>query len=193
MESVSEHPLAGAIMTAARERGLPAVTASGGRAEPGLGVRADVQGTALFVGRPDGLGLPAALAARARDLEDDGNTVVALSRGAEVLGLLAVADQLRPEATATIAALREFGIGQVVLLTGDNERTAAAVAAHAGVTSWQSGLLPEDKTAAVTRLRRYSDDPRQAEPARPQAGNSPAQTFRAARLRRRAPCTDLHL
>ena len=149
-EAGSEHPLAAAIVTAARATGLPVVPAADTRAEPGAGVHATIDGARVFVGRvPD---LPPELAARLAELEQAGNTVVTLTRDDTPLGLLAVADELRPEAPRVLAELRSLGISEQVMLTGDNERTAAAIAARAGVTASRARLLPEDKTAAVHEL-----------------------------------------
>mgnify|MGYP000850512610 CR=1 FL=1 len=150
VEAGSEHPLAAAIVTAARDAGLPIAAAQDTRAEPGTGVHATLDAAHVFVGRAPSL--PADLSARLTQLEQAGNTVVTLTRNGTVLGLLAVADELRPEAAAVLAQLQAEGIKQVVMLTGDNERTAAAIAAQAGLTSWRAGLLPEDKTAAVREL-----------------------------------------
>ena len=150
-ESGSEHPLGSAIVAAARDAGLPVAAASEARTEPGVGVYGTVDGAAVFVGREPKL--PEDLGGHLVELEDSGNTVVTVIRGGTVLGLLAVADELRPEAPAVLAELRALGIEQIVMLTGDNERTAAAISAQAGaVTSWKAGLLPADKTAVVRDL-----------------------------------------
>lgn len=151
VEAGSEHPLAAAIVAAAGRDGLPVVApAAEVRAEPGTGVHGTVAGRTVFVGRVPAL--PEDLAVRLAALESAGNTVVTLTRDGQVLGLLAVADEIRPEARAVLAQLRSLGIGQIVMLTGDNERTAAAIATQAGITSWRAGLLPQDKTTAVTDL-----------------------------------------
>lgn len=150
VEAGSEHPLAAAIVTAARAEGLALPAVADTRADPGTGVHGTVAGASVFVGRVGSL--PEGLSARLMELEQAGHTVVSLTRGDAVLGLLAVADELRPEAPGVLAELRALGTEQIVMLTGDNERTAAAIAAQAGVTSWRAGLLPEDKTAAVREL-----------------------------------------
>lgn len=92
------------------------------------------------------------LAARSATLEADGKTVaVVLADGCPV-GLVAVADELRPGAAATIEDLHRLGVSPVVMLTGDNEITARAIAAEAGIDYWRSAMLPEEKTAAIIAL-----------------------------------------
>jgi Cd2+/Zn2+-exporting ATPase len=152
LEAASEHPLAEAIVRAAEERDIRWPQAQELRAIPGVGVVASVDGRRLFLGRPEGrVGVRGE--AEVRRLEGAGKTVVLLAAGDEPIGLLAVEDELRPEAAPAVAELRELGIRHLVMLTGDNERTAAAVAAQAGIDGWEAGLLPEDKTAAVKALR----------------------------------------
>jgi len=157
VEAASEHPLAGAILAGARECGRTWPQGSDLRALPGVGVEATVRGRRLFVGRPDGrVALDEADCQRLAQLEAQGKTAVVLADAdaGRALGVLAVADELRPNAANAIAAVHQLGIGRVVMLTGDNQRTAQAIAAQAGLDDWRAGLLPEDKTAAVTDLRR---------------------------------------
>jgi Cd2+/Zn2+-exporting ATPase len=90
--------------------------------------------------------------ARIEELEAEGKTVLVLFAGGGARGLIAAADEIRPEAAAAVRALRAAGIRHIVMLTGDNERTAAAVAAHVGVTEHRARLLPQDKVAAVREL-----------------------------------------
>jgi Cd2+/Zn2+-exporting ATPase len=119
-----------------------------------VGIEATVDGHRLFVGRLDRDGNGAART-RLEELEAAGKTAVVVA-GAHrrPLGLIAVADELRPEAAAVVASLRELGIERVLMLTGDNERVAAAIARQVGIDDWRAGLLPEDKTAAIESLRR---------------------------------------
>lgn len=158
VEAASEHPLAGAILHGARQQGIAWPEAQDVRALPGTGVQASVDGRRLFVGRPDGrvaLHLQYAAAQRLATLEAEGKTAVVLADATDgrPLGLLAVADQLRPGAASAVADLHTLGVDHVVLLTGDNPRTAAAVAAQAGIDDWRAGLLPEHKTHAIAELR----------------------------------------
>ncbi len=157
VEAASEHPLAAAIMDAARQRGLPLEAGSELRATPGVGVEASLGGRRLFVGRPVGeraASLPDGVQEELARLEAEGKTAVLLAAEDGPIGLLAVADALRDGAGDVIAELRSLGVERLVMLTGDNERTAEAIARAVGITEWRSGLLPENKAAAVEALRR---------------------------------------
>ena len=153
IESASEHPLAGAIVEAARDRGQAMAPAREVRAIAGVGIEGIVDGRVMFVGKPRGA-LPAEVARQVAELEQQGKTVVVLTRGDQPIGLLAVADEVRAGACDAVAALRGLGIEHVLLLTGDNERTAAAIARSVGIDDWHAALMPEDKTAAIVDLRR---------------------------------------
>lgn len=153
VEAASEHPLAGAIVTAATSRGLAVTPAAGARATPGTGVEGTTGGYRVSVGRPDPCGVPAAAGERLAALQSDGKTVVLVSVDGQAAGLLGIADQLRPQATGAVTALHGLGISRVVMLTGDNPATAAAIATTVGITEWRAGLLPEGKTTAVAELR----------------------------------------
>ena len=153
VEATSEHPLAGAILDAASSRGLAWTPGQKLRAIPGVGVEATVAGRRLFVGRPNGrLALTGQAAQRLAALERAGNTTMVLAAGHRPLGLLAVADQLRPEATAAVAQLHALGL-RVAMLSGDHQRVARAIAAQAGIHDWHAGQLPEHKTSAIEALR----------------------------------------
>ena len=126
------------------------------RAIPGRGVRGELDGRLHFVGRPDLLGAhgadPALLTVVER-LEREGKTAVVVGDEGGALGVVAVSDPLRPGAREAVAELRDLGVTEIVMLTGDNPETARAVAAQAGVTDVRAGLLPAQKVAAVTELR----------------------------------------
>ena len=153
VEDASGHPLAEAILTAARRRGLRWVAAQTATVLPGRGVQGTVGGRAVYLGKPGDGGLPASVAVQLGRLEDEAKTVVVLTVDGQPAALLAVADQMRPEAPEAVAALHRAGIRPVLMLTGDNDRVAAAAAAHSGLDGWRAGLLPHDKTEAVTSLR----------------------------------------
>ncbi len=126
------------------------------RALPGLGVRGEVEGRLCFAGRPGLLGAhaaDAALAAAVERLEREGKTAVAIGDEDGAIGVIAVSDPLRAGAAEAIAELRRLGVQHVVMVTGDNPETAAAVAAQAGIHDVRAGLLPADKVAAVAELR----------------------------------------
>ncbi|MFJ4609445.1 heavy metal translocating P-type ATPase [Streptomyces griseus] len=155
-EHPSEHPLARAVVDAARERGLHLPEATGFSSAPGEGVTATVEGQTVQVGSPSRLltdadNLPCKEAVA--ELEDAGRTAVAVLRNGAVAGVLGIADRLRPDAAATVAALTELTGRTPVLLTGDNERAARHLAADVGITDVRAGLLPQDKVAAVNAWR----------------------------------------
>ena len=146
-ERYSEHPLAEAVREAARQRKMPLQAPQEFEALPGMGVRARVNGITVTVGNRRMLPAAAAVA-RAQDLEAQGKTLLFVAQGGDLVGVLAAADTLRPEVPAAIAAVRALGVQQIELLTGDNERTAAALAEPLGVP-YRASLLPEDKIAIV--------------------------------------------
>jgi Cu+-exporting ATPase len=148
LEAGSEHPLAKAIL--AENPAVNPQKCEKFSAHAGCGVSGIVDGRELRLGSPDWLGLADDDAVLA--LQSAGKTVVALAAGEVVLGLIAIADALRPTSRAAIARLRERGI-RVVMLTGDNARTAAAIAAQAGIEEFRAGILPGDKAAAVAELK----------------------------------------
>ncbi|WP_432523830.1 heavy metal translocating P-type ATPase [Kineococcus sp. SYSU DK006] len=162
LEDASEHPVGRAVAAAARERlgALPAATDV--VATPGAGITGTVEGVRVAAGRPDwagtGLGsgapaaLPAPLRAALEAAEAAGRTTLLVRADGRALGVLAVADTVRPTSARAVAAFRELGL-HPVLLTGDNERTARAVGAAVGVDDVTAGVRPEDKVAAVRRLQ----------------------------------------
>ncbi|GGU39388.1 heavy metal translocating P-type ATPase [Streptomyces lavendofoliae] len=142
-ELPSEHPLARAVVAAARERGLPVPRATEFSSTPGRGVRALVEGREVTVGRP------AEPWPAVRELEAAGRTAVVVTVDGAPAAVLGVADRLRDGAASAVAALARLSGTGPVLLTGDNDRAARRVAADAGITDVRAGLLPEDKVAAV--------------------------------------------
>ncbi|MEU3604208.1 heavy metal translocating P-type ATPase [Streptomyces sp. NPDC035033] len=148
-EHPSEHPLARAVVGAARERGLVLAAAEDFAAAPGRGVTATVDGRRIEVGSPARLLSGGEHARVVRELEESGRTAVAVVRDGEPVGVLGVADRLRPDAAATVAALTRLTGRAPTLLTGDNERAARHVAERVGITDVRAGLLPEEKVAAV--------------------------------------------
>ncbi|HEX4361433.1 MAG TPA: heavy metal translocating P-type ATPase [Pseudonocardia sp.] len=170
-EHASAHPLARAIVTAARERRLTVPAATEFSSAPGRGVRARVGGRLVEVGSPASLGtaslgtaslgtaslggarLGTGGAQAADQLERAGKTAVAVLVDGDPVGLLALADRVRPDAAATVAALRTLTGHTPVLLSGDNPGAADRLAAQVGITEVHAGLLPEDKVARVRALR----------------------------------------
>jgi Cd2+/Zn2+-exporting ATPase/Cu+-exporting ATPase len=147
MERYSEHPLAAAVTNAATERGVALGEPEGFEAVPGQGVRGRVGGHAVAVGNRR-LVPGAGSSPEVARLEGEGKTVLLVERDGEPVAVLGAADTLRPEVPAALAAVRRLGIKRIELLTGDNERTAAALAAQLGI-DYRANLLPEDKIAIV--------------------------------------------
>ncbi|WP_363325918.1 heavy metal translocating P-type ATPase [uncultured Pseudokineococcus sp.] len=156
LEAASEHPIARAITAAAAEGGaLPDVTGFASR--DGLGVEGSVEGRAVVVGRPRllaerGLALPADLAAAQGRAEATGRTVVAVGWDGAARGLLVVADAVKPTSADAVRQLRDLGL-RPVLVTGDHEAAARAVAAEVGVEEVVAGVLPAGKVEVVQRLQ----------------------------------------
>ncbi|MEE1782873.1 heavy metal translocating P-type ATPase [Streptomyces sp. SP17BM10] len=154
-EHPSEHPLARAVVDAARTRGLALPAAEDFTSTPGIGVSATVDGRIIAVAAPARLldGRSSAevdqAAAHVGALEEAGRTAVLVEADGVPLGVLGIADRLRPDAAATVAALASLTGGAPMLLTGDNPRAAAHLAAEVGITDVRAALLPQDKVAAV--------------------------------------------
>ncbi len=148
LEQGSEHPLARAILAKAAAVDLPKMSKF--EALPGHGVAGEVEGRHLRLGSPEWTG--ATGVGQLEQLQQAGKTVVALAEGERVLALLAVADALRPTSRSAVARLRARGI-RVVMLTGDNPATAAAIAREAGIDEFRASILPADKAAAVNELK----------------------------------------
>ncbi|MFL1431820.1 MULTISPECIES: heavy metal translocating P-type ATPase [unclassified Nocardiopsis] len=156
VEADSEHPLARAVVRAAREAGA-VPSATGFRSLTGRGVRAEVDGEDVHVGGPallESLGLtePPELEARTRPWRERGATVLHVIAGREVAGALALADEVRPESRAAVRQLREQGIA-VAMVTGDARNVADAVAADLGLDEVFAQVLPDQKDAVVRDLQ----------------------------------------
>jgi Cu2+-exporting ATPase len=157
LESRSEHPLAKAVMRRPAELGIAAEQVSDFRAVPGNGLTArmrdgEVCGGSLSFIR-EKAELPEGLSKQADELAAQGKTPLFFSRDGKTLGLIAVADEPKPDSAEAIRQLRGMGI-RVVMITGDNERTARAVGARAGVDEVIAGVLPDGKEAAIRALQK---------------------------------------
>ncbi|MEU3844044.1 heavy metal translocating P-type ATPase [Streptomyces sp. NPDC028635] len=154
-ERPSEHPLGRAVVDAALERGLALPVAEHFDSTPGVGVTATVDGRVVAVGAPARLLLGASDAGSARaavlaaGLEDGGRTAVLVSVDGTPVGVLGIADRLRPDAAATVASLTSLTGAAPLLLTGDNPRAAARLAAETGIEDVRAALLPQHKVVAV--------------------------------------------
>jgi heavy metal translocating P-type ATPase len=157
VEQASEHPVARAIATIAKQRvgDLPEVGAF--VALPGVGARGTVEGHEIYVGRGEGDGAQldaqeAPLSERCAEWEGLGQTVVVVRRDEAVIGAIAVADTIRSSAAPAVRQLRALGL-RCVLLTGDNETTARAVGASIGIAEVVAGALPAEKVETIHRLQ----------------------------------------
>ncbi len=156
IERRSEHPLATAIVREAEARGVSSSTVSGFSALPGMGASGTTEGRAILVGtatllRQQGVNVDA-LAGLADDLARRGQTAVLVAIDGTPAGAIAIADTLRPEARATVAALESMGLA-VVMLSGDRKATASAVAAEAGIRRAIAEVLPAGKVEAIRALQ----------------------------------------
>jgi Cu+-exporting ATPase len=152
LEQGSEHPLARAVLQRAQVAGVLLPALSDFKATPGRGVEGIVAGRQLRLGAPQWFADLTLPAEQITALQTAGKTVVVLAEGSNALALLAIADPLRDTSRAAVARLAAMGI-HVVMLTGDNAATAAAIAAEAGINDFRAGILPGDKAAAVNALK----------------------------------------
>ena len=151
-EAGSEHPLASAVLAAARARGITPPKAEGFEAESGRGVTARLDGQALFVGRPDEASLTEDWQQRVETARSRGETPILVTADGVPAGLLIIADPVREDSAAAIRRLHERGI-RVALVTGDHETTARAVAGQVGIDTVFAGVPPEAKAERVADLQ----------------------------------------
>lgn len=182
LEAYSEHPIGQAIAQAAQQQQLELLPVTNVKAEVGQGISGEIEHQLVLVGKaafveqwqvgklkvessnlqpssfqPSNLHPSAfdeVLRSRSQQLEAEGNTVIWVAYKGALLGIIAIADTIRPTATATIKHLKHLGIEQIVMLTGDNQRTADSVAKQLGVDQVYAELLPEDKVSVIQRLQR---------------------------------------
>lgn len=152
LEANSEHPLAQAIVTSAKEGGQPLWPVSDFSAEEGKGVEGKVAGHLVKVGRADYVSAPEAWRQQAKGLAEAGKTVVYVQKDSAVIGLLALQDAPRPEAKAVLAELKKRGI-KTVMLTGDNQQLAEKIGRQLGIVQVEAGLLPGEKADRLAKLK----------------------------------------
>ena len=157
LEKPSEHPLAAAIVSAAQEDEIPLAPVTSFTALHGKGIRGDIQGETFLAGNKAlleemGIATSPEVAQQADRLAEEGKTPLFFARGTELMGILAVADQPKATSAAAVSSFRSLGI-RVVMLTGDNARTAQAVGRSLGVDEIISEVLPQDKAANIARLQ----------------------------------------
>ncbi len=160
LESRSSHPLALAIARHAMNLGIAPAPAEDVLAKPGLGAQGRIQGVEHFIGNPRFLAetgptarTPELVALLASQAEMPGTSILVWDER-RVLGCLALEDRVRPQSAQALADLRATGVSTILMLSGDNERTAAKIARQTGVTDFRSDLLPEDKTRVVEDMVR---------------------------------------
>jgi Cd2+/Zn2+-exporting ATPase len=176
LEQRSEHPIAAAVLARANETAITDLPdPSAFETLPGRGIRAEIDGETYYAGKPtlfEDLGFDLTGGRRATDggavsdaatahlspgrlaaLEREGKTVVVVGTSSELVGFVAIADEVRAGARHAVDRLHELGVDHVVMLTGDNEGTASAIAERVGVDAYRADLLPEEKVEAIERLQ----------------------------------------
>jgi len=170
LEAYSEHPIGQAIVAAAQQKQLAIAPAMGVYSHPGQGIIGEVGDRKVMVGKADFViqnskfkiqnlefnsNSPRLTThdSRLTTLEAEGKTVIWVAREKEIVGIVSVADTLRPKAAEVVKHLRQLGIEQIVMLTGDNQRTADRIAQSVGIDRVYAGLLPEDKVSVIRQLQ----------------------------------------
>ena len=156
VEALSGHPIAQAVVRAARERGIALRAAEDLVAVHGKGVRALVAGKRVEIGSLDLLAVPAPISVgeRVAQMQAAGRTTMVVAIDGDVTGILGVADTVRPEAAEAIAALVAMGVERTVMLSGDNTLVATAIASGVGISDVRAPLMPEGKVGAIRELAR---------------------------------------
>jgi Cd2+/Zn2+-exporting ATPase len=157
VESQSEHPIASAILAAAKVRGISLSVPANVRALPGLGVEGQVRGAAIVCGTPrlftERGAMTPAIASLAQRIVKDGMSPIVVARNGVAIGVLGVTDRPKAGAARMVSDLRAQGVSRVAMITGDHDAAAQATGAELGVDDVRSGQLPEDKVTAVENLR----------------------------------------
>lgn len=158
MEKKSEHPLAGAILTYAKENGIDdTLETDEFQAVPGNGLSAKLNGESLDGGNlkfiQEKAEIPEAMGRQAEQLAEDGKTPLFFSRNQDLIGIIAVADVIKKDSPQAVKELQNMGI-HVVMLTGDNEKTAKAIGRQAGVDEVVAGVLPDGKESIIRSLKK---------------------------------------
>jgi len=161
IENRSEHPLADAILRKAREHDIHFPKVEGFESFPGEGACGKIGGKSLCIGarrlfQRQGLTLHE-IEDELQKREEEGKTVLVLAEAGRIAGIIAVADRLRPEIPDAVAAMYAGGVRKIVMLTGDNEGTARAIAREAGIDDYRAGLLPAEKVAVIKELKAQGD------------------------------------
>jgi len=156
VESMSQHPLAKAVIDYAHQHGAQKVEVSNFQSVTGKGAYAEIDGMTTYIGSlswaQELSALPESMLQQAATLQRQGKSVMAIVTGTKFSGLLAVADPIRAESRGVLEQLQSIGIRHTVMLTGDHQVTAEAIATELGVTDVRAGLMPEDKLTAIKQL-----------------------------------------
>ena len=160
VEELSDHPLAKAVVRDGMERlgkDTKIPDADDLEAVQGKGIKANYQGNSIYIGNLElfediDKGVPSDVSEKVRALEGEGKTTMLIKRGDEFIGMLGLMDTPREKAKETLAQLKEIGIKKMIMLTGDNQKVADAVAEEIGLTEARGSLLPEEKVEAIKKL-----------------------------------------
>ena len=157
VETRSSHPLAQAVVRRATELKMNLPPSGDLQTIKGRGAQAEVGGQLVRIGNVKmmeeaQIPLPPELAAQVQTLSESGKPIMVVARGEQIIGVLALADQIRDESRTALQKLREIGVSTLVMLTGDNAKVAAHIAPQAGVTEFRGDLLPENKVEAIQSL-----------------------------------------
>ena len=154
LESLSEHPLAGAIVKKAQDQKLTLPTVTDFKNLTGQGVTGIINGQTVFVGKPDlaSQSIAKTLQVKMNQLQSDGKTVAAIGQAGKVIGLIAIQDVPKPSAKAAIEKLKQQGY-HTVMITGDNEQAAQAIAKQVGIDEVIASVMPGDKAQRVKNLQ----------------------------------------
>jgi len=160
VEQLSDHPIAVAIVKGAKERlGRETVIAADVEAIPGRGIKAVYKGQTIYIGNKElfsekGFQLPEDVKQEAEEKERQGNTTMLVQQDDRLIGMISLMDVPRKDAKATLSQLKRLGIRKIIMLTGDNQKVADAIAKQTGITRAWGNLLPEQKVSAIEKLRR---------------------------------------
>jgi len=150
--------LALSILKKGKERGISTLALSDFKESPGKGVSGSIQGARFNLGSPryfdeEGIDLSLDRRAQIKELQEEGKTVIAIAREGELMGLLGIADPLRPTSKGAVGILRKMGI-RVIMLTGDNQAIAADIAGRAGIEEFRSEVAPSGKAEEVRKIKK---------------------------------------
>ena len=156
VESRSQHPLAKAVVRLAEQRKISLLEIGEVQSITGQGVRSKIGDDVISIGNlklfGDSDNVPASIVTQVQTLQTSGKTTMLVQRNDKFIGILGLVDEPRAEAKAALARLKQIGIRQTIMLTGDNERVAATIANAVGLSDFRAGLMPEDKVAAIKNL-----------------------------------------